>query len=38
MKEKRRKEIIYDLTKILAENQKELLNLIAPSVKKPSDL
>ena len=29
-----RKEIMSDLTKILAENQKELLKLIAPTVKK----
>ena len=32
-----RKEIMSDLTKILAENQKEMLKLIAPTVKsKPS--
>ena len=29
-----RKEIMFDLTKILAENQKEMLKLIAPPVKK----
>ena len=29
-----RKEIMSDLTKILAENQKEMLKLIAPTVKK----
>ena len=29
-----RKEIMSDLTKILAENQKEMLKLIAPPVKK----
>ena len=29
-----RKEILSDLTKILAENQKEMLKLIAPSSKK----
>ena len=31
-----RKEIMSDLTKILAENQKEMLKLIAPAVKKPA--
>ena len=30
-----RKEIMSDLTKILAENQMEMLNLIAPTIKKP---
>ena len=30
-----RREIMTDLTKILAENQKEMLKLIAPSNKKP---
>ena len=29
-----RKEIMFDLTKILAENQKEMLKLIAPAGKK----
>ena len=31
-----RKEIMTDLTKILAENQKEMLKLIAPTIKKRS--
>ena len=32
-----RKEVMSDLTKLLAENQKELLKLIAPMKKKSSD-
>ena len=31
-----RKEIMFDLTKVLAENQKEMLKLIAPACKKRS--
>ena len=31
-----KKEIMSDLTKILAENQKEILKLIVPTVKKTS--
>ena len=34
MKSTLRKEIISDLTKILAENQKEMLKLISPVAKK----
>ena len=34
MKTTLRKEIMTDLTKILAENQKEMLKLIAPTIKK----
>ena len=33
-----RREIISDLTKILAENQKEMLKLIAPVVKNPTSV
>ena len=33
-----RKEVQSDLTKILAENQKEILKLIAPVAKKPATL
>ena len=33
-----RKEITSDLTKILAENQKEMLKLIAPARKEPLNL
>ena len=33
-----RKEIMSDLTKILAENQKEMLKLMAPTSKKPVGL
>ena len=38
MKSTLRKEIMSDLTKILAENQKEILKLIAPVPKKQSAL
>ena len=31
-----REEVMSDLTEILAENQKEMLKLIAPVVKKPA--
>ena len=38
MKSTLRKEIMSDLTKILAENQKEMLKLIAPVAKKQSEV